>query len=252
MLKKLIFIAVLLSFAFAVSAGQFKIARINGGDTTVKTDKDDKPVKIVKPKTKKEKPDESFYQKVNKYFPRTPFITGEDLYWFFSTLAQTLGAIVGVVGMLTVFRLQNLTTSMQRHLDATHIQRNNIFGGEKAFNQTPEDVINDFTKKYPDFDLTKFKSESSVSILYYGYQQILKLFNTFKKIRYRFLRVFLPFQLLAIFSSLALLPFSRNLVSTIDSQFIMYFSISVTLVYLFLSTMNMIIVLMKAEFINSK
>jgi len=30
----------------------------------------------------------------------------DDLYWFFSTIAQTFGAIVGVVGMLTVFRFQ--------------------------------------------------------------------------------------------------------------------------------------------------
>lgn len=42
-------------------------------------------------------------------------MTPVDLYWLFSTIPQTLGAIVGVVGMLTVFDLQNISNTIRDH-----------------------------------------------------------------------------------------------------------------------------------------
>ncbi len=36
-------------------------------------------------------------------------MTEDTLCWLFSTIAQTHGAIVGIMGMLTFYRLQNLS-----------------------------------------------------------------------------------------------------------------------------------------------
>ena len=36
----------------------------------------------------------------------------DGLYWLFSTIAQTLGAMVGLIGMLTIYKLQTLSTQM--------------------------------------------------------------------------------------------------------------------------------------------
>lgn len=40
-------------------------------------------------------------------------MTQESLYWLFSTIAQTYGAIVGIIGMLTVYRLQTLSNQIE-------------------------------------------------------------------------------------------------------------------------------------------
>lgn len=177
-------------------------------------------------------------------------LTGEDLYWFFSTVAQTLGAIVGVIGMLTVYKLQNVTTSMQQLVDVTFNQRSSIFGGEKALNQTPEDVITDFIEKYPTIDMTsnELKSNASLSVVYNAYRRILMSFYRYKKIRFRFFTIFLPPQLSAIFFSLVLLPFSRKLVITVGGRSLMLYLIFALLASLLISIIEMIRVLMKAEF----
>ena len=39
-------------------------------------------------------------------------MTQETLYWLFSTVAQTYGAIVGILGMLVVYKLQHLSTTI--------------------------------------------------------------------------------------------------------------------------------------------
>lgn len=255
MFKKLIFITIFLFFAFVVSAGQIEIAR-NDGDTTVKTDKHDKPVKIIKPEPKKqkekpekkkqEKPVEPLVKKDKKTFE----LTRDDFYWFFSTIAQTLGAIVGVIGMLTVFRFQNLTNSMQHHLDGTFKQRFQYFGSEKVYNQTPEVFINDFEDKFPDIDTTrkKLKDASSFSDMYNAYRQISSLSKTYKKIRNRFFFTFLIPQLIVIFFSIESLILSKNFADTITIWSFATWAIPTFLFLLLLSTIDMVRVLMKPKF----
>jgi len=40
-------------------------------------------------------------------------MNADTLYWLFSTIAQTYGAIVGIIGMLTIYRLQTLSNQME-------------------------------------------------------------------------------------------------------------------------------------------
>jgi len=182
----------------------------------------------------------------------TMLITGEALYWFFSTIAQTLGAIVGVVGMLTVFKLQNITTYTQQIVDRTFQQRNGVFPNGKAYTQTPKDIIIDFKEKYPDvnIDMPKkdFRASGIFEVVYLACLRILNSFDRYKKIKNRFLTLFLIPQLTAIYVSINLVLFSKGWAYTIDKN--LTFSLWVIflcLLYLSVSTLIMVLSLMKAD-----
>lgn len=61
----------------------------------------------------------------------------DTLYWLFSTIAQTYGAIVGIVGLLVVYRLQN-ERSIRTELRDRNVNRmGNVFG-DKAHVWSPK------------------------------------------------------------------------------------------------------------------
>ena len=64
----------------------------------------------------------------------------DTLYWLFSTIAQTYGAILGVIGMLMVYRLQNLSTIIKERMENSLIQRKQHFG-EPSYSQSPEEFF---------------------------------------------------------------------------------------------------------------
>ena len=109
-------------------------------------------------------------------------MTQNDLYWFFSTVAQSLGAIVGVVGMLTVFRLQNLENYIKGIMDRSLEIRLMLFG-DIIVNQKTEDFIEQITKigiglkkndTYRDGDriFKKVGKGFNVMVLYHGSKKI--------------------------------------------------------------------------------
>ena len=176
-------------------------------------------------------------------------LTSEALYWFFSTIAQTLGAIVGVVGMLTVFKLQNITASMQQLVDNTLNQRSAIFEGEKALNQTPKDVVTDFYEKWIKNDKIKeYEDNASVRVIHFAYLRIINSFDIYKKIRFRFFFTFLIPQLVVIFFSIESLLFSENMAHKITIWSFATWAIPVFLGYLCISTIDMLRILLKADY----
>jgi len=61
----------------------------------------------------------------------------DQLYWLFSTIAQTLGAIVGVIGMLTIYKLQIISNYIDKKMENSLLLRMKVFPG--AGDQPPED-----------------------------------------------------------------------------------------------------------------
>ena len=64
----------------------------------------------------------------------------QDLQWLFSTIAQTLGAIVGIIGMLTVYKLQTIANYMKESMEETVQFRRDFFGME-SYSQTPDQFV---------------------------------------------------------------------------------------------------------------
>ncbi len=64
----------------------------------------------------------------------------EDLRWFFSTIAQTLGAVVGLVGMVCVYRLQGIYSSKWDIMQGSDVSREESFG-ISAHGQSAVDFI---------------------------------------------------------------------------------------------------------------
>ena len=71
----------------------------------------------------------------------------ETLYWFFSTFAQTLGSLVGVVGMLTVFKLRNIYDSINSAMQGSLDLRRSHYGSPNYLSQTTEQVIETWPEK---------------------------------------------------------------------------------------------------------
>jgi len=67
-------------------------------------------------------------------------MTAETLYWLFSTVAQTYGAIVGIIGMLTVYKLQIIRNKKTEIIKQTDRQLQYFFD-YKRFTMTPEDIV---------------------------------------------------------------------------------------------------------------
>jgi hypothetical protein len=69
-------------------------------------------------------------------------LTVDSVYWFNSTVAQTLAALVGVIGMVTVYKFQLIENSKRDIMERTFDWRKRLFGPDTAI-QTPDSLIKD-------------------------------------------------------------------------------------------------------------
>jgi len=102
------------------------------------------------------------------YYVLTPWnqkMTEQTLYWLFSTVAQTLGAIVGIIGMLTVYRLQNIPNQKRQIMEDSSSYRQYFFG-LAAKSQTPEKSAEDWPKKKRPEEIDTKKRGSSLHSLH--------------------------------------------------------------------------------------
>jgi hypothetical protein len=72
-------------------------------------------------------------------------MTENTLYWLFSTIAQTYGAVLGVFGMLTVYRLQTLSNDTENCRKRAEVPARVVFGVE-AYGLSPEDLAEKWQK----------------------------------------------------------------------------------------------------------
>ena len=69
-------------------------------------------------------------------------MTEDTFYWLFSTIAQTYAAIVGIMGMLTVYRLQTLSRYREDCRKRTEGPAHDVFDYEvEAYGLPPEDLV---------------------------------------------------------------------------------------------------------------
>ena len=58
------------------------------------------------------------------------------IYWLFSTIAQTIAAIIGLIGMVTVYKIQLIRNSSKEIMDWTLTLRKYVYGID-ALRHTP-------------------------------------------------------------------------------------------------------------------
>ncbi|NIO20879.1 MAG: hypothetical protein GTN76_09115 [Candidatus Aenigmarchaeota archaeon] len=69
-------------------------------------------------------------------------MTEDTLSWLFSTIAQTYGAIVGIMGMLTVYRLQTLSRYREDCRKRAEGSAHDVLDYEvEACGLSPEDLV---------------------------------------------------------------------------------------------------------------
>lgn len=124
----------------------------------------------------------------------------DDLYWLFSTIAQTLAAIVALVGMLAVYRLQIISNSKNQIMNASEKSRI-YFHGTPAMSQTPESFVSDWRNYRKNSDNPELDGIVS---------QLENLIKTDKKIKSDF-KPFLFVNLGTILGSLFAIPFLESL-----------------------------------------
>lgn len=130
----------------------------------------------------------------------------DTLYWLFSTVAQTYGAIVGVIGMLTVYRLQNLSNFIKEAMDKS-IDRRNYYLGETIYGQDPRWFIEAWHKRKESREIRNPDDKKFLDSLS---DDLSRALDQTEKIKMRGIRFLLAHLFIIIFSILALL-FSKAL-----------------------------------------
>jgi len=123
------------------------------------------------------------------------------LYWLFSTIAQTYGAIVGVIGMLTVYRLQILSNYIKEAMDSTKKRRESHFA-EAAYGQDVKEFIEGWNNRKTssrEFDKNdiKFLTEAS--------DNLRRTLDQIEKIKVRGINFLLTHLIIIVLSIVALL-----------------------------------------------
>ena len=125
----------------------------------------------------------------------------DTLYWLFSTIAQTYGAIVGVIGMLTVYRLQNLSNFIKEAMDNSKDRRFYYFG-EAIYGQSPQEFIEIWREHKQTHEVRNTGDKNFLDNFSDNLSRGLEQTEKIKMRGIRFLRTHL---LIIIFSILALL-----------------------------------------------
>ena len=73
-------------------------------------------------------------------------MTQETLYWLFSAIAQTLGAVVGIIGMLAIYKFQLISNHIRTLMENSAHLRGSFFGN-KHVSQTAEQFVEEWSKK---------------------------------------------------------------------------------------------------------
>ena len=136
-------------------------------------------------------------------------MNADTLYYLFSTLAQTYAAIVGLIGMLTVYKLQQLRTDPVKAVTLVEdVFKHSVIESELGTIRDP-----DYVKKFCLNLITNKPSiipDKSAERLDQMVKSIDKIYDVMNGTKDRFI-FFLLSNLLIIFLSLILLPFCESL-----------------------------------------
>jgi hypothetical protein len=135
----------------------------------------------------------------------------DTLYWVFSTIAQTYGAIVGIIGMLTIYRLQNLSNRIEDCRKRIEKNAFTTFGAEARI-LSPENLATKWDKHTGKEYLKEHRSEL-FHMIDTDVQRIKIYMPWSNKIRENFLIFFVFHLVIIIIPSIFCLFFVSVLVS---------------------------------------
>ena len=129
-------------------------------------------------------------------------MTQETLYWLFSTIAQTLGAVVGIIGMLTIYKFQLISNHVRTLMENSDHLRG-FFFGEKHVSQTADQFVKQWAKKREPKE--KDPNAEKRKLLNGFYIPLNEFIIARKKIKSRFLLFLIPNLSFIILSIIGLL-----------------------------------------------
>lgn len=150
------------------------------------------------------------------------------LYWFFSTIAQTLAVIVAVIGMLIVYRLQNISQCISMIMNNSYEHRLSLFKG-RVVTQRAEEFIEDIESKNieleeaenqrrrPPFSVQDLRQATTAA------NEIILLSKERDLVKRTFFIFLIP-HLAAILIPIILLPYA-NILATFSKMIIILFAI---------------------------
>ena len=134
-------------------------------------------------------------------------MTPDALYWLFSTIAQTLGAIVGLIGVFSVYRIQVLRKGQGDIMEKT-LPARKVFFGLSAAGQSQAQF---YTRWGEIEEEKKRQNVEPASILDRAIDE-LTLVMLSRDIIISNFRLFLTINLMAIFASVLALPYCNVLI----------------------------------------
>jgi hypothetical protein len=132
----------------------------------------------------------------------------QTLFWLFSTIAQTFGAILGVVGMVAIYRFQDIRRLRWDVMAWCESERHSRFG-EHVHMQAAEGFISAWRREKKTLNVEAEKGQRNFEKLNAAEDKLVELFRTHERIRWKFIS-FVMFKLLTILAALALLPFCKD------------------------------------------
>jgi hypothetical protein len=142
-----------------------------------------------------------------KLILRGETMTPDAMYWLFSTIAQTLGAIVGLIGVFSVYRIQVLRKAQEETMERTLAARK-IFFGLSATGQSQSQ----FYTRWGEIDeANKQQHPEQAGILNRAIDDLTLMMLSRDLIIINF-RLFLTINLMTIFASVLALPYCVVLV----------------------------------------
>ena len=137
-------------------------------------------------------------------------MTEETVYWVFSTMAQTYAAILGIIGMLTIYKLQNLYNSKKDAVKQADNPSRKLFS-VNVYTKTPEELVEWWESGARDIGISHYHNDMEIIDRAIGK---IKQINTVKGgIKKSFL-FFLYSHLVIISISILFLIFSKGFAGT--------------------------------------
>ena len=139
------------------------------------------------------------------------------IYWLFSTIAQTIAAIIGLIGMVTVYKIQLIRNSSKEIMDWTLTLRKYVYGID-ALRHTPHIFLKAVTRGLKN-DHFNGLSKNDRFVLKAGIERLKQLNNTSKRIKGGFV-VFTLTNFFTIFLSLIAIVFADHISAKQDVLFL--------------------------------
>ncbi len=166
--------------------------------------------------------------------PNTDFDT---MMWIFSTVSQTLGALVAVVGMVSIYKLDRISNSIGKIFEGIRVA---VINGkmttieiEKLYSYGVKAWIEDYPETHE--KIKRFNRSSEIKGLT---QEMEKEYKSRRKIIDNF-KIFLKTNLIVICGSIVFIIIGEHVYVSMTSKWILYIIVVSSLIYCLYTTYNL-------------